>query len=174
MKLKKLITGIMAAALVLTPVNIVKGADGITLDKEHFPDEIFRTYVSQNFDTDGNGMLSDEEIAGAEKISITSKKIADLTGLVHDGKLDEENMILYVDPADTLDYSSDINIKVGGEATIQIGKRVEYVVPLDPSIVSIKGKGKKVILKGECVGNTLVMAMERDGEVVKCWEVQVE
>ena len=31
----------------------------------NFPDNTFRNYVSENFDTDSNGLLSDEEIASA-------------------------------------------------------------------------------------------------------------
>lgn len=34
----------------------------INIDEDHFPDPEFRRYVSEDFDTDGNGMLSQDEI----------------------------------------------------------------------------------------------------------------
>lgn len=46
-----------------------------------FPDEKFRAYVSENFDSDKNGVLSAEEIASVTKIDVSGKGIRDLTGI---------------------------------------------------------------------------------------------
>ena len=56
-------------------VEIIKdgttpGGDGLAIDETNFPDETFRNYVSENFDTDNNGELSDSEIAAATVISL--------------------------------------------------------------------------------------------------------
>ncbi|MBR6616693.1 MAG: leucine-rich repeat domain-containing protein, partial [Oscillospiraceae bacterium] len=59
---------------------------GIEINEENFPDEIFRTYVSDNFDTDNDGVLTPEEIAAVKKIDFYSADIttvADLTGVEH-------------------------------------------------------------------------------------------
>ncbi len=83
MKLQKVLAGVMVAALALTaaPVGNVKAADGVPVDEEHFPDENFRAYVSEKCDTDGNGMLSDGEIAEVTSADIQGRDIADITGI---------------------------------------------------------------------------------------------
>ena len=40
----------------------------IPIDTAHFPDEVFRRYVSDNFDRDNNGYLNIAEIQSATKI----------------------------------------------------------------------------------------------------------
>ncbi|MBQ6973039.1 MAG: putative Ig domain-containing protein, partial [Synergistaceae bacterium] len=54
----------------------------VAVDAANFPDSVFRQYVSDNFDKDGNGYLSDGEIAGATRIEeIDSKGISSLKGV---------------------------------------------------------------------------------------------
>lgn len=58
----------------------------ITVNSENFPDTAFRTYISNNIDTDNSGGLSESEISKTTYISIsgTSSKpgtISDLTGI---------------------------------------------------------------------------------------------
>ena len=36
-------------------------AEDIPIDAAHFPDDAFRAYVAESIDTDGNGVLSQEE-----------------------------------------------------------------------------------------------------------------
>lgn len=58
---------------------VVSGSDfdpltaGIAINETNFPDPVFRTYVSTNFDTDGSGYLSDEEIAAVAEINVRGK-----------------------------------------------------------------------------------------------------
>ncbi len=53
----------------------------IAINANNFPDETFRTYVAENFDTDGNGVLSAEEIAVVKSIYVSSKGITTLGGI---------------------------------------------------------------------------------------------
>jgi len=55
--------------------------DGIAIDRAHFPDDTFRSYVADNFDTDQNRFLNDDEIAAVTGIVVDSQGIADLTGI---------------------------------------------------------------------------------------------
>lgn len=50
--------------------------DEIVIDEDHFPDEIFREYVKENCDTDGNGGLSQDEIETVTSIGIRNQDIA--------------------------------------------------------------------------------------------------
>ena len=83
MKLQKLVAGVMVAALAfgVAPVSSIKAADGVPVDAAHFPDAVFREYVSTECDTDGNGVLSDEEINNVDEIYIIHCDLKDLTGI---------------------------------------------------------------------------------------------
>jgi len=55
---------------------------GIAIDETSIPDAVFREYISGlEFDKNGDGYLSDEEIAAVNKISVANKNISDLKGI---------------------------------------------------------------------------------------------
>lgn len=57
----------------------------VRIDAENFPDDVFRAYVSENCDTEGDDVLSEEEIADVVYIDVHGK-----AGLVHyNGTYDE-------------------------------------------------------------------------------------
>lgn len=51
------------------------------INETNFPDSIFRQYVSENFDTDKNGVLSDKEKKSVESIYVQSMGISNLKGI---------------------------------------------------------------------------------------------
>ena len=53
----------------------------VSIDAKTFPDDAFRSYVSNTFDQDGNGKLDADEIRTATEISAASSNIASLKGL---------------------------------------------------------------------------------------------
>ena len=55
----------------------------VPIDEAHFPDEIFRSYVLSNFDTDNNGILSSEEVGKVTEINVYSRNISSLQGIEH-------------------------------------------------------------------------------------------
>ena len=61
----------------------VESAAGIAINETNFPDNAFRTWVSENCDTgDKDGYLSDEEIAAQNSwIILSNKNIEDLKGI---------------------------------------------------------------------------------------------
>ena len=54
--------------------------DAIALDETTFPDTLFRTYIQKNFDKDGNGELSGEELSSV--IAIIAPEDSSLTSPV--------------------------------------------------------------------------------------------
>nr|MBQ6241135.1 hypothetical protein [Lachnospiraceae bacterium] len=56
-------------------------AGGIAIDSTNFPDEAFRNYVRNNYDTDQDGSLSSEERAVSLPMTLGSKGIRSLKGL---------------------------------------------------------------------------------------------
>ena len=55
----------------------------VRIDATNFPDSNFRTYVSENFDKDRNGTLSNSEISAVTIIGVDSRDISSLKGIEH-------------------------------------------------------------------------------------------
>ena len=74
----------LVLSLLLTLLCISALAD-VAIDKTNFPDKNFRKYVSINCDTDGNGVLSDSEIASVDYIDFdyTGLSVSNLKGIEH-------------------------------------------------------------------------------------------
>ena len=82
-KLKKL-TVVLAAALTAVSAGaftVFADSGDVEINKTNFPDDNFRTYVSENCDRDGNGVLSQGEIEAVYNIDVPEKNIADLKGI---------------------------------------------------------------------------------------------
>ena len=75
----------LLGALVLLAALCLAGAAmaDVAIDKTTFPDANFRAYVKDNFDTDGNKVLDDDEIDAARDISCGGQNIASLQGIEH-------------------------------------------------------------------------------------------
>ena len=68
------------AALTLLLASSRALAD-IKIDETHFPDPMFRLFVSELIDEDGSGSLSEEEIEAVEGIDCSGLDIGNLTGI---------------------------------------------------------------------------------------------
>ena len=64
----------------LTLVAMVSHAS-VTIDSYKFPDNVFRSYVSSNFDSNKDGVLSDSELAAVNIIQVPNKNIGNLQGI---------------------------------------------------------------------------------------------
>lgn len=65
--------------LAFVPPTLQEGL--IPIDRELFPDDVFREYISDNCDTNGDGALSESEIGETFIMELQGLKIKDLTGL---------------------------------------------------------------------------------------------
>lgn len=75
----------------------------LPIDEEHFPDNIFQKYLSNNFDLDKNGILSKEEIENVKEILIIQEKLKDLTGIQYFYNL--EKLVCFDNRLTSLDLS---------------------------------------------------------------------
>ena len=66
-----------------------RAEDTVTIDDTTFPDSFFRNYVSDEFDADEDGKLSEEEIAEAKEIIFECGGVADFTGIEYFTELRE-------------------------------------------------------------------------------------
>ena len=76
--MKKILCAVVFLCMIVTCAR----AD-VAVDAANFPDAVFRSYVSSNFDSDNNGALSDSEIAGATGIYVSGQGISSLSGIEH-------------------------------------------------------------------------------------------
>ena len=56
-------------------------AETVAIDATNFPDDIFRNYISENFDKKEDGALSSEEIAAVTSIDCTSMSVSSAKGI---------------------------------------------------------------------------------------------
>lgn len=75
--MKKIFSVVLSLIMVLSvlqpsAINAF-ASDGTSINEETFPDAQFRNYVKENFDTDGNGSLSAEELDAVTKINLGSR-----------------------------------------------------------------------------------------------------
>ncbi len=56
---------------------------GVSVDEQNFPDAVFRDYISENFDSNGDGVLSSAEIAQVKNIDLNAKGVSSLRGVEH-------------------------------------------------------------------------------------------
>lgn len=63
--------------------NVLTAANetDVQIDETNFPDSVFRKYVSEKFDKDGDDVLSEQEIAAAKILDVTSRMVYDLKGI---------------------------------------------------------------------------------------------
>lgn len=73
----------------------------VAIDAVNFPDNTFREYVSENFDGDNDGILSDEEIANVTWIDVKESGISSLKGIEYFTSLEgleaRENNLISLD-----------------------------------------------------------------------------
>lgn len=61
----------------------VSKAESVAVDEDNFPDPAFRKYISDNFDIDGDGVISTEENDDVVAIDVTNMNISDVMGIEH-------------------------------------------------------------------------------------------
>lgn len=70
----------------LLPVFKINAQD-VVIDADHFPDAVFRQWVSKNADADENGVLSQGEIENVTQIAFGASAVASLEGIQYFTKL---------------------------------------------------------------------------------------
>ena len=60
-------------------MNVVKAADDIPINESTFPDAVFRDYVTKNFDTNSDGVLTEAEREKVSQIFVNESGILDVS-----------------------------------------------------------------------------------------------
>lgn len=86
--------------------------DGVVISAKTFPNEAFREYVKNNFDSDGDGKLSDDELGNVKEIDFHNcgwiSFYFDLTGVEYFHALQKLNCSPHI--LQNLDVSKNINL----------------------------------------------------------------
>ena len=81
---KRLLSILLLCCMVLTLLPTAAFAAGdVNINETNFPDTNFRQYVKDEFDKDGNEVLSADEIAAADTIFVTWKPITSIEGIAY-------------------------------------------------------------------------------------------
>ena len=79
---KRLLSILLLCCMVLTLLPTAAFAAGdVNINETNFPDTNFRQYVKDEFDKDGNEVLSADEIAAAKEISVEGNPITSFKGI---------------------------------------------------------------------------------------------
>ena len=65
--MKKFFVFCLCLMMILCPAS--SALSDVAIDESHFPDEMFRLYVSYVVDADANGILTDDEIEATTSIA---------------------------------------------------------------------------------------------------------
>ncbi len=103
-----LMTLVVSASLLMFP-NRVDAASRIAINKTNFPDETFRTYVSDYFDKNEDGYLTDAEISKAVIVDVTNMNVTDLKGIEYFTSL--SGLYCYNNQLTTLDLSKNVSLE---------------------------------------------------------------
>ena len=81
---KRLLSILLLCCMVLTLLPTAAFAAGdVNINETNFPDANFRQYVKDEFDKDGNEVLSADEIAAADTIFVTGEPITSIEGIAY-------------------------------------------------------------------------------------------
>ena len=106
---KRLFSILLALCMVfcLVPVTVhAEGETGVSINDTNFPDANFSKFVAEQFDKDGDGYLSDAEIAAVTLIDVNRQGFSDLTGIGYFTALKE--LRCYRNQLTSLDVSQNI------------------------------------------------------------------
>jgi len=148
---------VLAAGIVLSLlILIISGtalAD-VSIDQTHFPDSNFMEFVKK-YDTDGNGKLSDEEIAAVEYIYTSYQGISNFQGIEYFTSMTE---LTVVEP--TL-YTIDLS-KNPGLTTFNCGYSSLYMLDLskNPGLLYVNCGSNSNLIQLDVSKNTALMSLE--------------
>ena len=146
--------------LPLNPTASYANGD-VEINKDNFPDENFRKYVSDNFDKKPrNGKLSDGELDNVKWIDISDKSVTSLQGIEHFKNLTHLNCS--GNKLTKLDVSNNRNLTILkcnrnqlNSLDVKNNKNLTYLCCFDNSLTSLDVSNNKNLTHLDCCDNKL-------------------
>jgi len=106
----RILSLVLAMLLAMSAMSALAAAKSIAINSTNFPDKTFRSYIRNNFDTDGNKKLSSAEISKVKRINLEEKEgIKSLKGIEYFTTLTKLNC--YRTPITKLDLRKNTRLK---------------------------------------------------------------
>ena len=120
----------LVLALTLLPGMALAAEGDVEINAKNFPDANFCAVV-ETFDTNGDGSLSEAEIAAVTEIDVSGKKIEDLTGVEHFKNL--MKLLCYENQLTTLDVSentrlTELNCRYNQLTSLDLSENTELTI----------------------------------------------
>ena len=138
-----------ALALCVVLMLSVSAWGDVAVNATNFPDEVFREYVSSNFDTDSDDVLSDSEIASVTSIDVNKMGITTLEGVEYFTAL--TNLSCNADNIVSLDVSQNTAL----QTLYCQGSRNETTFTYNGKLASLNVSGCTELYSLECYYNQL-------------------
>ena len=141
------------------PSRTLSNIDGdIAIDSSHFPDVIFREYVSRVIDIGGDGILTEEERNNILSIDVRNNKISDLSGIQYFPYLNTlicyNNIITSIDVS-MLDYLTELSCSYNNIHSIILNESLKYLDCYANEISDLNVRNCINLKKLECETNKL-------------------
>lgn len=141
----------------------------ITIDEKHFPSEVFRAYVLNRFDLDGNGKLSKEERSEVFRIEITMEEVRNYFGYDY---WDIQNKRLNVDSLKGVGYfphleslkCRDLDLS---KLDVSANKALEYLDCRGNQLTALDVSSNKALKYLNCSDNLLTELSVRSNKGLK-------
>ena len=96
-------------AMVIHAEEPLKGSSDVVINSTNFPDDNFRSYISSEFDKDGDGIIHGSEIGNIMTISCNDRNIKNMKGIEQFTEL--TSIICYKNQLTSLDVSKNTELK---------------------------------------------------------------
>ena len=123
----------------------------VPIDEEHFPDDNFRAYIAENFDTDKDGVLSNDEIQEVYLINVSGMEIHSLAGIEIFQNLmflNCSNNSLRLLELSSLPELEEVNCSSNELVSINVPDRIERLDAADNHLTSFDVTGKELYWGG--------------------------
>ncbi len=175
---KRIAVWIGMCAILLCAVGCKSGAKkvyvDVKIDAEHFPDESFRSYISEAFDPDGDGVIPAEEVKQIQAIDCSYLGISDLTGIKLFPALQDLNCS--GNKLSKLDVSKnrkltqlDCEYNQLTELDVSMNKRLGILQCTDNLLTELNLSTNFKLYKLKCTGNSFTYV-----DISKCgWDIEL-
>ena len=137
----------------------LSNTDGdIAIDALHFPDAIFREYVSRVVDIGGDGILTEEERNNVLSIDVRNNRVSDLSGIQYFPYLQTlicyNNIIRSIDVS-MLDHLTELSCSYNDIHSLKLNESLKYLDCFVNGLSELNVKGCTNLKKLECEMNML-------------------
>lgn len=136
--------------------------EAFPIDEKHFPDTVFRNWVSANTDTDKDGWLSANEFNNVRIIDVTGCPIKDLAGIEYFPELE----ILNCDKTNVLWINAENNPKISSISANNIERNLGDTTCSEIASLGIDTSRIKLLMFGEIQNGYVMPNCIQNGDVL--------